>query len=321
MPLDGDTLLVKILAKEYRRPEDGTRLYLVQAVKVETSGSVEGGQTSDSRPGRSSSSPPDVSGTSVAETNATVKETPDRLTEDQGTRELLEFTRDLEDLRHPGRVREDDKPEYERRPDTDESKSDELARGAVNDVRAAAESAVSARADARGLAHLRSPAAVPLPRLHALGITPELVRTQRLDLRDRVITGAHDLASLVQGVRDPRIETLRVVYTTRLRLEGLQAHVVIDSGEYVIITPADKLANTASATRRLPAHEVRWGKLALEHRVLEPVAEATHRLVDPTEAEVVRDVVADEIGVAHGCEATYRRQASAAVCGGVPVSD
>ena len=42
------------------------------------------------------------------------------------------------------------------------------------------------------------------------------------------------------------------------------------------------------------------GEAALEHRVLQPIAESDHRPVDAAEAEVVGDVVADEDRVAHG---------------------
>jgi hypothetical protein len=46
--------------------------------------------------------------------------------------------------------------------------------------------------------------------------------------------------------------------------------------------------------------QIRRRELALEHRVLKPIAEPAHRLVDAAQAEVVRDVVADEECVAHG---------------------
>ena len=99
----------------------------------------------------------------------------------------------------------DDKPDYERRPGTDRDKSDELASGAITDLTDAARSAVSAR-EPDGSTHLRPGPAVSL---HALGITPELVRTERLDLRDHVISGVHDLASLAQVARDPRTSSVR----------------------------------------------------------------------------------------------------------------
>jgi hypothetical protein len=43
MPFDGEVLIAKILAKEFRQEEQGTRLYLVQAIEIDkTPGSVEG---------------------------------------------------------------------------------------------------------------------------------------------------------------------------------------------------------------------------------------------------------------------------------------
>lgn len=49
--------------------------------------------------------------------------------------------------------------------------------------------------------------------------------------------------------------------------------------------------------------EVDGRELALEDRVLQVVAEVAHGLIDPAEAFVVADVVADEIGVSHGLDA------------------
>ena len=95
---------------------------------------------------------------------------------------------------------------YERRPGTDAAASRIRANAAIAAVGTAARTAVSARAADRG-APLRSGTG-----LRALGITPELVNTQRIDLRGAIISNPHDLASLMQAARDPRIETLRYVY-------------------------------------------------------------------------------------------------------------
>lgn len=48
------------------------------------------------------------------------------------------------------------------------------------------------------------------------------------------------------------------------------------------------------------ADEVGWGELAFEDGELEVVAEAAHEFEDFAEAAVVADVVADEVGLAHG---------------------
>ena len=42
MPFDGDVLLVKIMAKEFRQERLWTRLYLVQAVEIEKPASIGG---------------------------------------------------------------------------------------------------------------------------------------------------------------------------------------------------------------------------------------------------------------------------------------
>lgn len=84
----------------------------------------------------------------------------------------------------------------------------DAARGGINAAAAAAHTAVSARSET-GPARVRPSTGL---QLRALGITPELVSRQRLDLRGHVIHGPTDLASLAQVARDPRFETLRVVY-------------------------------------------------------------------------------------------------------------
>lgn len=96
--------------------------------------------------------------------------------------------------------------DYARRPGTNTAASTALCRSALSDLAAVTQSAVSARMDV-------PPYLRPKPTVRALGITPALINTQRLELRGQVITrGAHDIASLAQVARDPRFETLRVVY-------------------------------------------------------------------------------------------------------------
>ena len=81
----------------------------------------------------------------------------------------------------------EDRPDYDRRPGTDRAASDVRVTGALDDL-AAATDAVSARAPGRP-PYLRSGRGVSL---HALGITPELVNTGRVDLRGHVRTaGIH----------------------------------------------------------------------------------------------------------------------------------
>ena len=94
-------------------------------------------------------------------------------------------------------------PDYERRPDTDRAASDARAAEALAGVVDAP--AVSlVREDGRA-PYLRD---APAVRALGLGIRPELVREQRLDLRGRVIANAHDLA-LAQIIRNPGFETRR----------------------------------------------------------------------------------------------------------------
>jgi hypothetical protein len=73
MPLAGDVLQVKILAKAFRRPIDGVRIYLVEAVQIGAPGLEERGQTSSRSSGRSSPSLPDAASDRFAEMVETVK--------------------------------------------------------------------------------------------------------------------------------------------------------------------------------------------------------------------------------------------------------
>ena len=43
MPFEGDVLRVKIMAKEFAMPEEGTRLYLVQAIEINEAAPVNRG--------------------------------------------------------------------------------------------------------------------------------------------------------------------------------------------------------------------------------------------------------------------------------------
>lgn len=94
---------------------------------------------------------------------------------------------------------------YARRPGTNVTKSTDLAQRAIADLVTVETSAVSAR---------RLPTSVrSAPVVRALGITPELVKEERLDLRGHRLTGgAHEIAALAQVARDPRFETLRTIW-------------------------------------------------------------------------------------------------------------
>lgn len=60
---------------------------------------------------------------------------------------------------------------------------------------------------------------------------------------------------------------------------------------FIVVNDAGKLGAAANQVAR--------GELALEHRVLEMIAVATHGLKNFAEAAVVGDVVADKVGLAH----------------------
>jgi hypothetical protein len=64
--------------------------------------------------------------------------------------------------------------------------------------------------------------------------------------------------------------------------------------EHLIFAMIDDLAEQMPTSREIGPRQ-----LTLEDRVLQVVAESTHRFVDPAQAEVVRNVVADQIRVPH----------------------
>lgn len=73
MPFDGEMLLVKIMAKEHRQKDQGTRLYLVQAVEIEKPASIGGSHASPSLTTSPISVPPAGFNSRIAQMIAAVK--------------------------------------------------------------------------------------------------------------------------------------------------------------------------------------------------------------------------------------------------------
>src|SRR4029079_14263895 len=65
--------------------------------------------------------------------------------------------------------------------------------------------------------------------------------------------------------------------------------------EHLILTMVDDLAQHVTAAGQIAASQ-----LAFEDRILRVVPKPAHRLVHPSQAEIVRDVVAKQVGIAHG---------------------
>jgi hypothetical protein len=109
-------------------------------------------------------------------------------------------------------------PAYERRPDTDQARSEQDAKYAVDGVAEASLDAVSE------LREQRPPYLRGSSTLRGRGIPPELVRTRRLDLRGHVVNVAHDIRGLAQAARDPRFEAPSAAgYSQRREKAGLQS--------------------------------------------------------------------------------------------------
>jgi len=68
----------------------------------------------------------------------------------------------------------------------------------------------------------------------------------------------------------------------------------------VMVDDASKFGATAD--------EIAWCELAFEDGVLEVIAESAHGLENLAETAVIRDVVADEIGLAHSCRLLDRQE-------------
>jgi hypothetical protein len=64
--------------------------------------------------------------------------------------------------------------------------------------------------------------------------------------------------------------------------------------EHLIFIMLDDPAQLGPASREIPLRE-----LAFENRVLEMVAESTHRLEDLAQPAIVGDVVTDQVGLPH----------------------
>ncbi len=115
---------------------------------------------------------------------------------------------------------------YERRTDA-EPKADQLSQAIRRDFREGDDDtlsstdgkmAVGQRGDRKPLRGrvgrgVGSPAGGSGVRTTGLGITAQLARTGRIDLRGQSVQSAHDIAQLAQVYRDPRIETFRIIYT------------------------------------------------------------------------------------------------------------
>lgn len=112
-----------------------------------------------------------------------------------------------EGLTEPNAVFED-ADSYTVRPGDDAQKAKDLAQGALRDL-----DAVPPRDRTMGGDRRPPGRAGAGLRTVGLGISPELIRTGRIDLRGRPVATVHDLAQLAQVYRDPRFETLRIIYT------------------------------------------------------------------------------------------------------------
>jgi hypothetical protein len=66
--------------------------------------------------------------------------------------------------------------------------------------------------------------------------------------------------------------------------------------QHLILAVMNQFAESVTAAR-----QIRCRKFAFEYRILHAIPEAAHALVDAAKAEVVGNVVADEVSVPHGC--------------------
>src|SRR5438105_2697909 len=73
--------------------------------------------------------------------------------------------------------------------------------------------------------------------------------------------------------------------------------------ENLVFSRVNQLAERVPA-----ASQIRLCETALEHRILNPIAKPAHRLVHSAKAQIVRDVVADQICISHERAEMYRRQ-------------
>lgn len=112
-----------------------------------------------------------------------------------------------EGLTEPNAVFED-ADSYTVRPGDDAQKAKDLAQGALRDL-----TVLSARQGTMGGPRRSAGREGDGLRTTGLGITPELVKTGRIDLRGHQVNTVRDLAQLAQVYRDPRFETLRIIYT------------------------------------------------------------------------------------------------------------